>query len=122
MAKHNDTGLEGENLAVQFLTDKGYEILERNYRHRRAEVDIIALTDNFMVFIEVKTRRNNRYGYPEDSVDSKKQTLLIFAAEEYMYQKEYEKEFRFDIISITLEPELAIEHFEDAFFPGWEQA
>jgi len=118
MARHNETGKLGEELAAKFLTDKGYLILERNYRFGRAEVDIIVQKDKTLIFVEVKTRKNNRFGFPEEFVDKKKQKLMRSAAEEYSYSTQWNGELRFDVIAITnAETDKAlIEHFEDVFF------
>lgn len=119
MAAHNDLGKEGEKLAKSFLERKGYTILETGWRAGRAEIDIIARKQDILVFVEVKTRRNNTFGYPEDSVGDKKEQLLFEAAGFYMREIGYEDEIRFDIIAITMQPKQEIRHFRDAFFPGW---
>lgn len=113
---HISTGRNGENTAASYLVEQGYTILQRNYRHRRAEVDIIAQTGDTLVFVEVKTRTTSLYGFPEEAVRTQKQAQLLSAAEEYIYQAGWEKEVRFDIIAITLSPEQEIHHIEDAFY------
>ena len=118
MAKHNETGQYGEDLAKNYLTDLGWQVVATNYRYGKAEVDLIAWDNKILVFAEVKTRRNQRYGYPEEAVSSKKESLMAAAAGAYMRAIDYDGELRFDIISIILEPKLEIEHFRDAFFPG----
>ena len=72
MGRHNELGKEGEEKAVAFLQEKGYVILEKNYRSGRAEVDIIAGFKDIIVFVEVKTRSSYVFGYPEESVTSTK--------------------------------------------------
>lgn len=118
MAKHNETGIKGEEIAENFLQTKGYTILHRNWRWQQKEVDIIAETNGLLIFIEVKTRSNNYFGNPEDAVNYKKQDYLKTAAEEFMYQYPEYQLIRFDIISIiTKKGKLEeIVHFEDAFF------
>ncbi|MDN5203330.1 YraN family protein [Fulvivirgaceae bacterium BMA10] len=116
MAKHLKTGKKGEELAVEFLQKKGFEIIERNYRIGKAELDIIAKNENLMIFIEVKTRTNNRFGFPESFVDRRKENLITEAAEQYTYDCQWHGNIRFDIIAISLKPNLEIEHFEDAFY------
>lgn len=118
MGRHNDLGKTGEDRAIEYLMAKGYEILERNYRYGRAEVDIVASFENFIVFIEVKTRTNYAFGYPEDSVSRSKQKLLIRAAGNYMCDKHEGKEPRFDIIALfkSNDDAWSVKHFEDAFF------
>lgn len=120
MAAHNDTGIKGEMLARKYLEEKGYNIVEINWRCRRAEVDLIAFKDSTLIFAEVKTRTGNFYGEPEDFVDSAKQSLLTFAAEEYIYKINHNDEIRFDIISILFDKfdNHTINHIEDAFWPG----
>lgn len=120
MATHNDIGTKGEILAREYLEGKGYNIREINWRSRRAEVDLIAFNDSTLIFVEVKTRTGNFYGEPEDFVDSAKQSLLTFAAEEYLYRINYNDEIRFDIISILFDKfdNHTINHIEDAFWPG----
>ena len=119
MAKHNDVGQFGEELAFNFLLKKGYQILNRNWRWGKAEIDLIATHKGQMIFVEVKTRNNNKFGWPEQNIHIAKQRLLFQAASEFMYQNNYENEFRFDVIAIILEPNLEIKHLEDAFFPDW---
>lgn len=118
MAKHNETGVKGEEIAQNFLQTKGYKILHRNWRWEHKEVDIIAETNNLLVFIEVKTRSTSYFGFPEDAVDHKKQDYLKLAAEEYLYQHPEYTQIRFDIISIITQKGTIKEimHFEDAFF------
>jgi putative endonuclease len=118
MAAHNDTGKKGEDLALAFLELKNYTILERNWRHRRSEVDIIAMYNKILVFVEVKTRSSDAFGRPEEFVSLKKQDLITRAAPIYMEKINHDWEIRFDVISILLfkDETYEIEHFEDAFF------
>lgn len=102
MSRHLSTGRLGENMAVIFLEGRGYSILEKNWRHRHWEVDIIASTQNILHFIEVKTRRSAQFGYPEEGVTSKKLKNILQAAEEYQFQNPQWKRIQFDILSITL--------------------
>ena len=117
MARHNDTGEEGEVMAVAYLTEKGYQILHRNWRQRHWEVDIIANKQNVLHFFEVKTRRNRQYGFPEDSVDNKKIRNLIRAAEEYLHIHPTWTRIQFNILSITLYNDQPVEYFliEDVY-------
>ena len=118
MAAHNDLGKLGEELAVQYLTDKGYEILERNWHNIHKEVDIIAKDGQYLVIVEVKTRQNDEYGEPDLAVTKRKQRMLIAAANAYISRKELDMETRFDIISILVkDSDPVIEHIEDAFLP-----
>ncbi len=120
MATHNETGKQGEALAVQFLEQQeGWTILECNWRYRRAEVDIIAREGTTLVFIEVKTRTYIYQGnQPEDYVSPAKETLLLAAAGAYMEKINYDWEVRFDILSVLLKKNGTheIRHLKDAFF------
>ena len=120
MRQHLDSGEWGETLAAQYLSDLGYTILERNWRYKRAEIDIIARDGGILVFVEVKTRANLSFGRPEEMVGFRKKRMLYDAASAYMRHIGYEWEIRFDIIGITgVEGRLLrIEHFKDAFYPG----
>jgi putative endonuclease len=120
MAQHNEFGKHGEALALRFLQQKGYEILEQNWCHGKAEVDLIAYIDKQIVFIEVKTRRSVAFGFPEEFVTTAKQQLLQFAAEEYIDLMDHQGEIRFDIISVLFDKEnkYTINHIEDAFWPS----
>ena len=116
MAEHNKNGDQGEQIAQNYLTDLGYIILERNWRFQKAEVDIIAKEDNFLVFVEVKCRSTDIFGEPQTFVSEKKQALFKSAAEGYLEQKDLDYEIRFDVISVILGAQKAkIEHFKDAF-------
>ena len=115
------TGARGEDIACRHLEEKGYLILERNWRWRRAEVDLIARTGEALVFVEVKTRRSDHYGRPETFVTDKKKEMLAGAAAAYMESVGHEWEFRFDVIAVLIDISTGafqLEHFQDAFFPG----
>lgn len=118
MAKHNDFGKLGEELAVNYLIGKGYEILERNWRNIHKEIDIIAKDGTDLVIVEVKTRQSDEYGNPDVAVTKQKQWRLISAANAYVFQNRLDINTRFDIISIIFKDgEPVIEHIEDAFLP-----
>ena len=119
MAKHIDTGKAGEAAAVQYLSAAGYEILETNWRHSRAEIDIIAKDGEILVFAEVKTRSSD-FSPPEASVNTKKQKLLTRAARAYMEMTNHNWLFRFDVFAIHYvnENDIRIKHLKDAFFLG----
>lgn len=117
--KHNNkvTGEIGEQLACDFLLNKGYKILERNYKQLKTEVDIIAKDQNCMVIVEVKTRSSN-FVNPENAVSKAKQKTLVEAAVLYQEKHAIKSEIRFDIIAIIkTKEETEILHFEDAFYP-----
>ena len=118
MAEHNQTGKTGEELAAIYLEEKGFEILEKNWRNRFKEIDIIAKKDDLLVIVEVKTRSTMAFGTPADFVGLKKQRNLINAAEAYIFAKNSDLETRFDIVSILLQGDRnVIEHIEWAFSP-----
>ncbi|MCD8401664.1 YraN family protein [Tenacibaculum finnmarkense] len=116
MAEHNELGEKGEQLAIDYLQKNGYKILEKNYRYKKAEVDVIAQKDGFLVVVEVKTRSSTYFGNPESFVNPKKIKLLVFAINNYVNQKDLDLEVRFDIIAIVKDKEqYNIRHLTDAF-------
>lgn len=120
MSIQHDHGKWGEERAVAFLIAEGFEILVRNWRFKRAEIDIVAREGGILVFTEVKTRLGIAFGRPEEMVDKRKRRLLIDAAMAYMRSIGYEWEIRFDIVAIIGSPGGAcdIKLYRDAFFPG----
>lgn len=115
MAKHNEVGSWGENLAVELLISKGYAIAETNWRSGHYELDIVAMHDNRVVFVEVKTRSNQDVD-PADAVTRKKINRIVKAANAYILAKDLPHEAQYDIITIVGNPqEYTIEHIEDAF-------
>ncbi|MCJ8209295.1 YraN family protein [Mucilaginibacter sp. RS28] len=118
MAQHLDTGRRGELLAKNHLLSQGYEILDENWTHGKAEIDLIAYKDSVIIFTEVKTRTGTGFGEPEDFVDNRKQKLLVDAADEYIYLMNHQGEVRFDIISVLIKGDhYTLKHIEDAFWP-----
>ena len=116
MATHNELGKKGEDLAAEFLQKNSYNILERNWRFKKAEVDIIARKNDVLAIIEVKTRSTNHFGNPQDFVNPKKIKLLVEAVNEYVTTKDLDVEVRFDIIAILKNQQtFEIDHIEDAF-------
>ena len=117
MAEHNDLGKLGEELAVEFLQEKGFVVLETNWTFQKAEIDIIAQKDNILAVVEVKTRSSIDFGLPQDFVKPKKIQLLVKAINEYVIINDLEVEVRFDIIAIHKEnKKFNIEHIEEAFY------
>jgi putative endonuclease len=117
MAKHNELGKKGEQLAVDFLLKKNYDIVERNYRFDKAEVDIIAQKGDTLAIIEVKTRSSTDFGNPQDFVKPKQIKNLVKAVDEYVTVNALDVEVRFDIIAIVKEKDgYNIEHLENAFY------
>lgn len=104
MAQHNQTGKDGEKMAVDYFIQLGYEILHQNWRHKNWEIDIIASKNKRLHIIEVKTRTSTLFGHPEDGMDNRKMQYLINAAEEYMYQHPQWNQLQFDILAITILP------------------
>lgn len=119
MAEHNEKGRKGEELAVTHLQSKGYSILEKNWRYNRCEVDIIARIGGTLVFVEVKTRDTEYFGYPESFVTRKKQDKLAEAVEGYLeLHPVSELDVRYDVIAVIMDNTATeILHIEDAFFP-----
>jgi len=109
--KKKDVGEKGENIATIFLETKGFNIIERNWRHKHLEVDIIASIDKKLHFVEVKTRTNLKYGLPEESISQTKMDHLKVAAEAYLEQHSEWELLQFDVISIMM-----TSNGEDLFF------
>lgn len=117
MAQHNELGKKGEQMAVDFLLGKGYNIIARNYRFDKAEVDIIARQQDILAIIEVKARSTADFGDPQDFVKPKQIKNLVKAVDEYVTVNNLDVEVRFDIIAITKkEKDYSIEHLENAFY------
>ena len=112
-------GKIGEELAVKFLRNKGFRILNTNWTYQHKEIDIIAEDDDFLIMVEVKTRNISFVESPEEMITMRKQKTLINAAEAYIMIHDIEKETRFDVIIVVFENQKpTIEHIEDAFQPG----
>lgn len=109
-------GQEGEDRAAKYLVNRGYKILERNYRTRVGEIDLIALDRGEVVFVEVKTRTSNAYGAPELAVNPQKQRRMIKAALGYIkYKKLHQVPCRFDVVAISAATEQGVELIQNAF-------
>lgn len=119
---HNELGKWGEDIAAAYLQDHGFTILERNWHYRQREIDIIALNTQTQVlsFVEVKTRRNDHFGLPEQAVTQKKMWFLAIAAGNYLRQHALRFNAQFDIIAITGTPETGhtIRYIPDAIPPS----
>ncbi|MEW7289209.1 YraN family protein [Aquimarina sp. 2304DJ70-9] len=117
MAQHNTLGEKGERLAVDFLLKKGYDILEKNYRYLKSEIDIIARIKDVIVVVEVKTRSTPEFGNPQEFVKPKQIQSLVKAIDHYITDHDLDVEVRFDIVAIIKNKQgTAIEHLEDAFY------
>lgn len=114
MSDKIEIGRLGENLAATFLEERGWEIVARNYRYKKAEIDLIIRRDDWTIFVEVKTRSSTAFGQPEEFVDDYKARLIFDAAEEYIFSTNWLGKVRFDVVSITLTTPPEIVLFEDA--------
>jgi putative endonuclease len=110
-------GRKGEKIALNLLQKKKFQIREKGFRMFRGEIDIIADDGDDLVFIEVKSRRGNQFGHPEDSVTPAKQRQIKKIAAGYLFKHDIQdKPCRFDVIAITFfENKVDLIHFEDAF-------
>jgi putative endonuclease len=110
-------GKEGERVAEQYLKNKGYKLVERNYRCPVGELDLIVLDRRVVVFVEVKTRSGRGYGSPLEAVEFRKQRKMIQAAQYFLSAKKlHQRDARFDVVGISWpgrDPE--VEHIENAF-------
>lgn len=115
---NQQTGKSGEDIAATYLCNHGFTILERNWRHKHYEIDIIACKHNLLHIIEVKTRNSLDFGYPEESIGKAKMQFLKNAASAYQYLHRNWKYLEFDIIAITLEKDQIKEIFfiQDVYF------
>jgi putative endonuclease len=117
MARHNETGKQGELLAATWLKEHNYEVLYVNWRHSHYEIDIIASRNGILHFIEVKTRSSIAFGYPEEDVSKKKLGSLMNAGEEFLIQNPDWKRIQYDVLSITQLKNQPLEYFliEDVY-------
>lgn len=117
MSKSKSLGDAGEQFAVEYLLEKGYDVLERNYHFKRAEIDIIAKQGNTLAVIEVKSRSSLEFGSPHEFVKPKQIKNLVKAVDHYVESRDLDVEVRFDIMSVTKSGNnYSIEHIEDAFY------
>ena len=111
-------GREGESAAITFLKKKGYRILEKNFRSKLGEIDVIAEQAGVIVFIEVKTRSDHEFGHPFDALTPTKQKKIIQTAQSFLVQKRIsDKPMRFDVVALTSDEQdkWKIELLENAF-------
>lgn len=109
------TGDKGEEIATNYLINLGYYILKKNFRSGKSEIDIIAKTKDFVVFIEVKTRTKHQNTMPREIISISQQKRIISAAHEYIIQNDIDEEARFDLITIKLDKNNTVDHIKDAF-------
>lgn len=115
---HIELGQLGENLAVKYLEQNGYEIIETNFRFKRNEIDIISTKDNLLIICEVKTRETAEIGEPYNAVTRNKQKQIIKTTDYYIKQNSINSEVQFDILSIIHNSyRTKIEHIQNAFTP-----
>jgi len=111
-------GNRGEDIAVDYLEGKGFEIIERNYHYGHGELDIIAKDKNVLVFVEVKTRKNLEFGPPELAITKNKQRQVRKVAEAYLIEKNItDTDVRIDVVAILIQKNIPpkITHIENAF-------
>lgn len=117
MAKHNDLGKKGEEEAIAYLIQQGYQILETNWKYKRLEIDIIAYSQGTLCFIEVKTRRDRRFAEPHQALTKAKQKRILVAANHYIRYNQIDSEVRFDLITIIPSETPPLTHYEEVFLP-----
>lgn len=116
MAQHNILGKQGEEMAVAFLQEKGYEIVARNFRFQKAEVDIIARKEGVLAVVEVKTRSSLDFGDPAQFLKRRQIQHLMSAIDYFVNDHELDVDVRFDIVAIIKNQQgTQVEHMEDAF-------
>ncbi|MBS3741028.1 MAG: YraN family protein [Candidatus Cloacimonetes bacterium] len=109
----------GEDIAAKYLKHNGYKILERNYHSVYGEIDIICQKDAQLIFVEVKTRRSNKYGSPLEAITESKKQKIIKASYEYIADRDLELPMRYDVITIKYIPSddnYAFKHMKNVFF------
>ncbi|MDR2815799.1 MAG: YraN family protein [Proteiniphilum sp.] len=118
MAGHNELGKKGEETAVSYLKKKGHRIVERNWFFSGYEIDIVSEYEEFIVFVEVKTRTSAEWGDPSNFVGEHRMRRMVLAAGYYIKKNCIDKPARFDIVTIILnERQFELKHIEDAFLP-----
>lgn len=120
MGRSNELGAWGEEKAVRYLTRRGYQILDRNFRSRFGEIDIIAKKGDELVFVEVRLRRSTAHGTPEETVDHRKQEKLRKTAQYYLLCNPTELQPRFDVLALYAHKgtdtwPLPLKHIKNAF-------
>ena len=117
MAEHNLLGAEAERKALAYLSEKGYQLLKKNYRFQKAEVDLIMQQDTTLICVEVKARTTDFFGAPEQFISSKKIKLLVRAMDHYLTENTLDMEVRFDVIACTVKGnKWTLKHIKNAFY------
>jgi putative endonuclease len=117
MAVHNQLGKKGEDMAEAYLLQIGYQVLHRNWRHSHYEIDIIAIKNEVLHFVEVKLRSSKTFGLPEQNVKKKKFQSLLHAADEFLFRNQQYRHVQYDILSINVTANTEPEFFliEDVY-------
>ncbi|NLJ78561.1 MAG: YraN family protein [Tissierellia bacterium] len=116
MKKNRTKGIKGEDIATKYLISRGYKILDRNYRTKVGEIDIIAMMSDVLIFIEVKARTNLDFGYPYEAVDWRKRDRILKTSLLYIqYRDLRDYQIRYDIMEIYLGDRTKVNHIENAF-------
>lgn len=97
-----EVGLQGEKRVAQFLRNRGFSVIKRNFQCRYGEIDIIAENNEYILFVEVKTRKQNAIISGIDAVDSRKQSRIMLAAQDYITKTLCEKQPRFDVAEVAV--------------------
>lgn len=103
MAQHNAIGKQGEELARKYLESKGYRIVEKNYKTRRGEIDLVARYKNELVIIEVRTKHHEQFGTPEETIDYKKRLRLLRNANAYIAKVKHVGPYRIDAVCVIID-------------------
>ena len=120
MYGNHQTGRKGESVALLYLEQQGYKVIRVNWRYKHLEIDIVARDGDYLVFVEVKTRKDASFGMPYEAVDLVKQRRLVRAAERYLAVHPHMGDIRFDIVSVLYSDEHECYHaalIKDAFWP-----
>jgi len=118
MAQHNELGKKGEEMALHYLTKKGFKLIAKNYRFKHQEVDLILEKDLLLVAVEVKTRQSTYLSDPHLMVSRAKQRAIIRVINAFIVEHQIEAEIRFDIVAIVINKSgVNIRHIPDAFYP-----
>lgn len=118
MLSHREIGTTAEEIAQQHILKLGYRILDTNWQYGHLELDIVALENDQLVVVEVKSRNGIRYEHPSEAITNTKIKRIVDAAEAYIFKKDLNLDTRFDVITIIFFGErFELEHFKDAFYP-----
>jgi putative endonuclease len=122
MSKESELGKLGEELAIAFLKEHDHTILEHNYVWEKSEIDIIAIKNDKIIFVEVKTRQSPYLSDPALMVPIRKWKQIMKAADVYIKEREGEFKTQFDIVHVVTNKDYTkIEHYDEAFTPGVSQ-